>query len=55
MKDEPKVGGPKPVDDELPANLMLSSESKLLLTLSRLAAAAAAAIAEGGMLLIEGD
>ena len=52
--DDPKVGGPSPAD-ELPAGM--SSDSKLL-TLVRVsmpAAAAAAAMAEGGTLLIEGD
>ena len=56
MKDDPKVGGPSPAD-VLPAKLLLSSESTLpiLLTASTPAAAAAAAMAEGGMLFIEGD
>ena len=56
MKEEPNVGGPRPAD-ELPAKLLLSSESMLpkLLTESAPAAAAAAAMAEGGMLLMEGD
>ncbi len=56
MKEDPKVGGPRPAD-ELPAKLLLSLESVLpmLLTASMPAAAAAAAMAAGGMLLMEGD